>query len=149
MMSSARDGPQAVIEESHRALAEFVKGNSEPAKALFSRRDDVCLGNPFGPFVRGWKDVAATADRAAALYRDGEVVGFETVSTYSAGGLACSVEIERYRARIGGASEFSLVALRVTTVLRQEDDGWKIVHRHADPITTRKSAESVIQNQSS
>ena len=148
MMSNAQSGPHAVIDASHRALAEFVNGNPEPAKALFSRRDDVCLGNPFGPFVRGRKAVEATADRAAAHYRDGEVIGFETVSSYSAGDLACYVEVERYRARIGGGSEFSLVSLRVTTVLRREDEGWRIVHRHADPIATDRSPDSIILNQS-
>lgn len=148
MSHNAQNSAQAVIEESHRALAEFIKGDSRPIKALFSRRDDVCLGNPFGPFVRGWKDLEATADRAAALYRDGEVIGFETVSSYSTAELACYVETERYRARMGGGSEFSVVELRVTTVLRREDEAWKIVHRHADPITTRRSAESVIQNES-
>jgi ketosteroid isomerase-like protein len=146
MMSSVQVGAQAVMEESHRAWAEFVKGSAERAKALFSTKDDVTLGNPFGPFVRGWKEAEATIDRAATVYRDGEVVGFETVSTYSAEDLACYVENERYRAKIGGGSELSLVALRVTTVLRREDDGWRIVHRHADPITTPRPAKSVIQD---
>ena len=36
----------------------------------------------------------------------------------------------------------SSVALRVTTVLRREDGGWKIVHRPADPITTTQPTES-------
>jgi ketosteroid isomerase-like protein len=148
MMRSARSGPQAVIDESHRALAEFVRGNSGVMKALFSSREDVCLGNPFGPFVRGRKAVDATADRAAAHYRDGEVVGFEAVSTYVAGDLACYVEVERYRARIGGGPELSPVALRVTTVLRLEEGEWKIAHRHADPITTGRPAGSVVQTQS-
>jgi ketosteroid isomerase-like protein len=35
--------------------------------------------------------------------------------------------------------------LRVTSILRPEDDTWKIVHRHADPITAPQPAESVIQ----
>ena len=148
MSHNAQNGHQTVIEDSHRALAEFIRGNSRPIKTLFSRRDDVCLGNPFGPFVRGRKDFEATADRAASLYRDGEVIGFETVSSYSSAELACHVETERYRAKMGGSSEFSVVELRVTTVLRREEESWKIVHRHADPITTRRSAESVIQNES-
>lgn len=146
-MSSVHASPQAAMEESHRAWAEFVNGRSERAKALFSKQHDVSLGNPFGPFVRGWENAQATMDRAAAVYKDGEVVGFETVSAYSAGELACYVENERYRARIGGDPERSLVALRVTTVLRREAEGWKIVHRHADPITTTRPAKSVIQEQ--
>jgi len=34
---------------------------------------------------------------------------------------------------------------RRTRIFRPEDGGWKIVHRHADPITTPQPAESVIQ----
>jgi ketosteroid isomerase-like protein len=37
------------------------------------------------------------------------------------------------------------VSLRVTSILRAEDGTWKIVHRHADPISTPQPAESVIQ----
>jgi hypothetical protein len=30
-------------------------------------------------------------------------------------------------------------------VYRHEDGVWKVVHRHGDPITTSRSAESVLQ----
>src|SRR6266542_4294774 len=53
-----------VIEDSHEALAEFVKGNPEPLKDMYSHRDDVSLANPFGPPVRGWKEAAAAMERA-------------------------------------------------------------------------------------
>ena len=143
-MTYPDDGPEKVIERSHAAWGEFVKGDPEPAKALFSRRDDVSLGNPFGPFVRGWKQAEQTMEKAASLFRDGEVSGFEAVSTYISGDIACIVEVERYSAKVGGADR-APVALRVTSVLRREDEGWKIVHRHADPITSARPAESVIQ----
>jgi hypothetical protein len=42
-----------VIEQYHRAAAEFIKGNPEPYKQVFSHRHDVTLGNPFGPMGRG------------------------------------------------------------------------------------------------
>jgi hypothetical protein len=31
----------------------------------------------------------------------------------------------------------------VTSLYRHEADGWRLVHRHADPITTIRSADSV------
>ena len=58
--------------------------------------------------------------------------------------LAYTVEIERYRPRVGGAAEQRDVSIRVTTVYRREDGEWKVVHRHADPITAPRQAESVV-----
>lgn len=83
-------------------------------------------------------------DRAAKNYRDGEVIGFENVSTVITPELAYTVEIESYRARVGRAADIAPVAVRVTTVYRREDGAWKVMHRHADPITGPRPAESVI-----
>ncbi len=141
-MASEHDLP---LEEYHRAGREITNGNPEAYKRLYSRRDDVTLANPFGPPVRGWSEVSATLDRAAANYRDGEVVGFENVSTGIGSDLAYTVEVESYRARVGGADEKVLVAVRVTTVFRREEGAWRVVHRHADPITAPRPPESVIQ----
>ena len=91
------------LEEYHRAGREITNGKPEVYKQLYSRRDDVTLANPFGPPVRGWSEVSATLDRAAENYRDGEVVGFENVSTGIGSDLAYTVEVESYRAR-GGRS---------------------------------------------
>jgi ketosteroid isomerase-like protein len=106
----------------------------------------VTLANPFGPPARGWSEVSATLDRAAKNYRDGEVIGFENVSTVITSDLAYTLEVESYRARVGGAADITPVALRVTTVFRREDGAWKVVHRHADPITAPRPPESVIRS---
>ncbi len=134
------------LDEYHRAGLEITNGNAEVYKSLYSRRDDVTLANPFGPPIRGWSNVSATLDRAAENYRDGEVVGFENVSTVMASDLAYTVEIESYRARVGGAEEMTPVSVRVTSVFRSEDGVWKLLHRHADPITAPRPPESVIGN---
>lgn len=88
--------------------------------------------------------MSAVMQRAAAHYRDGGATSFERVALYATGELACIVEVEHYVAKVGGAERESPVALRVTTVLRREEAAWKIVHRHADPITTPQAAETVI-----
>jgi ketosteroid isomerase-like protein len=123
----------------------MVKGNPEAYKAMYSRRDEITLANPFGPPLRGWAEISAAADRAATVYRDGEVPTIENFATVVTSDLAYLLEVERFRAKIGGSPEFSEIALRTTTVLRREDGEWKIVHRHADPITTARPPESVIQ----
>ena len=50
---STVDDLDHVVEQYHWALGEFMKGEYEPAKRLFSEREDVTLGNPFGPYESG------------------------------------------------------------------------------------------------
>jgi len=133
------------VRDYHEALDEFFRGDPEPAKALYSHTEDVSLANPFGPVAIGWANVEETMERAASNYRDGRATGFETLATYVTDGLAYLVEVERFEAKVGGQEEVASGALRVTSVLRPESGGWKVVHRHADPITTARAADSVIQ----
>jgi ketosteroid isomerase-like protein len=145
---TALDDLDLWIEQSHVAWDEFVKGNPEPAKNLYSHRDDVALANPFGSIVRGWKQVAETMERAASYYEDGKAISFEIITKFATSDLACIVEEEQYEAKIGGRDDVVQVTLRVTSVLRPEDGTWKIVHRHADPLTTVRSADSLLPNSS-
>ena len=135
---------KSAIEESHAALDAILKGDKSGYQSLFSERDDVTLGNPFGPFARGRKNVEATLAGAASHYRGGGMTGVDLVATYECDGLAVVVENERGKAKVGGAQDLAPVAVRVTSVFRLEGDVWKLVHRHADPITTPRAAESVI-----
>ena len=132
------------IEQSHAALAAILEGDPSVYQALYSEGEDVTLGNPFGPYARGRKNVEATLAGAASHYRDGEVTGVELIATYASNDLACIVEVERGRTKIDGGEELVSVAVRVTSVFRLEHGTWKLVHRHADPITTPQSGESVI-----
>jgi ketosteroid isomerase-like protein len=141
---SASDLEQ-VMEQDHRALDAFVTGDPEPKKRLYSRGDDATLANPLGPPARGWNQIAETLERAASQVREGEVVGIERISGYATADLAYIVEIEHNRMKIGGATEIVSFSLRATTIFRREDGEWRIVHRHADPITTPRPVESVLE----
>jgi ketosteroid isomerase-like protein len=142
-MSSTSDLTRA-IEQSHAALGAILTGDPSVYQALYSPADDVTLGTPFGPYVYGRQRVEQTLAGAASLYRDGEVVGVDLIAKYVSDSLACIVEVERGRAKVGGAKEVVPVAVRVTSVFRLESGSWKLVHRHADPITSPRSATSVI-----
>jgi ketosteroid isomerase-like protein len=143
---AAADDVDELIERFHLALGEFLRGNPEPVKNLWSQREDVSLANPYGPPVRGWEQVAKTIEHASSLRSNGEFVGSEEVAKYVTSELAYVVGIERAEAKIGASEETTPYALRATNIFRLEDGEWKFVHRHADPITTPRAAESVIQN---
>ena len=95
--------------------------------------------------MRGWDEIAKTTEHAASLRRDGRATGFEIVAKYVTPELAYVVQIEHLESKVGEREEITPYALRVTMIFRPEDGTWKVVHRHADPITTPQAAESVIQ----
>jgi ketosteroid isomerase-like protein len=142
---TAQENVDEFIEQFDLAQGELLKGNPEPVKKCYSHRQDVTLGNPFGPFVRGWEQVGAVVDHAASQLRDGEMVDGETVTRYVTPDLAYLVRVERSQAKVGGQGAVTPVSLRATMIMTREGGGWKIVHRHADPITTARPAVSVIQ----
>jgi ketosteroid isomerase-like protein len=141
----AVDDFDEVLKRFKLAGNEFMKGDPKPVQELFSHREDVSLANPFGPPVRGWERVAERQERGAANYRDGEIYDFETVAKYVTPELAYVCWVERTNAKVGGREEITPCDLRVTMIFRPEDGTWKVVHRHADPITSARPAESVIQ----
>jgi ketosteroid isomerase-like protein len=136
---------EGLLEKYKLATGEFVRGNPEPYKALFSHQEDVTLANPFFPVVRGWDEVSLALERTASRLRDGEFLGSEIVSKYVTDELAYVVQLAHERAKVGGSEVLSPIDLRNTMILRPEGGAWKIVHLHGDPITTPQPAESVIQ----
>ena len=133
------------VEQYHRTIDAFVRGDVEPQKPLWSRGDDAILASPLAPPARGWDEIWQAAERAAAQVREGEPGTYERLAGYATAELAYIHEIQRTRAKFGGAAELAPAALRVTTIFRREDGEWRIVVRHADPITAPRPAQSVVQ----
>jgi ketosteroid isomerase-like protein len=135
------------IEDDHKALNALIAGDPEPKKNVFSKQDDVTLANPLGPPIKGRKAVESMLDSVATRMRDGEPHRFERISAFATTELAYVVEIE-HTARVrfvGDVEDVGAFSLRATTVWRREDDGWKIAHRHADPITTPREIRSILE----
>ena len=135
---------EAFLTLKHRR--SFLQGDHLAGVALFSAADDVTLANPIGPPVRGLAAVNQAAAMAAAQTADGSLREIEEVSRYSTADLGYVVQIERAQAKLGGADEVSPISLRVTMIFRREDDGWKVVHRHADPIMAPRPITTVVES---
>jgi len=136
------DAFEQVVDKYHATLREVIKGNAEPTLELWSQREDVVLCNPLQPFAHGTAEVAGTTKAAVSNFAGGEL-NSETVEKYVTPDLACIVEIERFKGTIAGKEGSG--ALRVTTIFRREDVGWRVCHRHADAITTPQDVGSILQ----
>lgn len=143
--SVSPSGFDSAVEAFRRALGPYMKGDPGPVTELFSRRDDVTLANPLGPPRLGPAAVDEAIAEGASFLQDGSVRGFEEVSRFSTPDLGYVIQIERTQARLRGNADVSLFALRVTLVFRREGDGWRIAHRHADPITTARPITTAIE----
>lgn len=130
------DDLDTMLERYHAAGGSFVNGDPEPQKAVFSHGADACLVNPMGVVARGWPAVAATMEAAAAQFSDGEIT-FELLHRIEMHDVAYITEVESWRARLVATGERATGTLRVTSIFRRETDGWKVLHRHADPIPCR------------
>lgn len=127
---------ERLIERFEGAAREFSRGEPAGVKALYSHAADVTLANPFGPAVKGWPEVSAALDFASSRFSDGDVEDFRIIEAYESSDLVTVLGTEKWKAKVGDALDVEGFDLRVTTTFRREDGVWKIVHRHADPIST-------------
>ena len=135
---------ETTIARSHDALRKILNGDPSGYASLFADRDDITLGNPFGPFGKGRKEVLLALKNASTKYKEGSVVGVDRVAVYGEGKTYVIVEVEHDRAKLGDSPDFSEFSARVTSVYERIGDRWRLIHRHADPITSDRPAESVL-----
>lgn len=130
---------QATLVKIDAAHVEFHNGRPETSKALWSHADDVTLtGGAGGPMEKGWTNVSARLDWASAQYTRGTQKNTRFSVTVS-GDLALVLQYEHIRFYSPGVTTESERNYRVTMALRREKDGWRVIHRHADTMTTKQT----------
>ena len=142
---SGADDFDALIEPYHEALRAIINGDPSGYKAMYSQSEDITLANPFGGVARGRAEVEERLDRAAANFRDGEIVGFETITKSVTSELAYLLEVEKSKTKVASSDQLTPTDLRVTTIFRQEAGTWKVVHRHADPAVGPQPSKTAFQ----
>jgi ketosteroid isomerase-like protein len=129
------------LEQYYLACNEFIRGNAEPMKVLYTHQSDVTLFYPWGgPALNGTEDLEEGMERSAASYQDGQITQVERITQYVTQDLAFLVEVWRFQVRVGGRHQPEPGGLRVTQILRPEDGVWRILHRHADPMVSDQLA---------
>lgn len=139
---------RAFLPQWEEAQVRFINGDPTLWKQHASHHDDATILGAFGGIgEKGWDAVGSRYDWASSQYKAGAAtMTVEYLSIGVSGDLGFTVAIERQEgARVGDQQDPSRRALRVTQVFRREDGGWRLLHRHADPLTEKQAPSSTME----
>lgn len=117
-----------------RAVSEQVNGNTEPFQALWSHEDDVVLMGAAGSHAVGWEGVSETLTWASE-HLDYSGWHVENLLTSVNDRLGFTCDLEHMSHEVNG--QIQERTLRATQGYRFENDQWRIVFRHGDPMAER------------
>ena len=86
-------------------------------------------------YEHGWEQIGPRLDWAITRFLEGHI-SFQSIAG-DFGNLGYTIWIEKGEARLQGTEGIRPFALRVTQLYRRENDVWKIIQRHADPMTEK------------
>jgi ketosteroid isomerase-like protein len=115
------------------AADAYIRGDISHYLSLFEHSDDYTLMPPYGgETTHGFEYSAERAAETSRFFASGEA-RLDLEQSYFSGDLAVLVAVERQHGEVGGLADQDW-SLRVTLVLRRVADGWRMLHRHADPL---------------
>ena len=110
----------------------WIRGDMERYLELTAHVEGFTLMHPFGGAARRYEDRSESIREAAGFFRGGDAQ-LEVTELHAWGDTVVLVMIERQHGEVGGLPDQDW-SLRVTQVYRREESGWRVVHRHADPL---------------
>ena len=129
-----------LVQRTAEANKALVRGDIDRYVSLTQHAEDYTLMAPFGgTATHGFDASSENRARMARFFKSG-TLNQELVATHNSGDLVVLVTVERARAEIAELPEQDW-SLRVTQVFRHDDTGWRLVHRHADPLVNSVSLE--------
>lgn len=130
----------AFLRRFEEANTAFMNGDVSLWMPLVSHSERTSIFGGFGGREVGWSQIGPRYEWASAQFRRSDAkVEFEYLEKYVGADTAYTVAIERCTVTYADQPGEHAHELRVTMVFALEDSTWKIVHRHADPLTTRGS----------
>ncbi|MFN8442807.1 MAG: nuclear transport factor 2 family protein [Caldilineaceae bacterium] len=132
------------LKQMDAATCRVLNGDTSLWKALCSHADDATIFGGWGGFEQGWMRLDTKYSWAAARFVEGELE-IEYLVTNVSGNLAYSVALERSKVRLIDQTSPASMVLRVTQLYRYEEGGWKLLHRHADPLMNITPTAAVLQ----
>jgi len=137
MNSESHDFEQ-FMKHREAAARAYVRGDAGPVSQIATRNAPATFFGPNGDFDQGPDRVASMYAQGAAQFESDGDSNFEILHMSASAEIAYWVGFQRATARLHRSAEVGPINLRVTEVFRREAGEWKLVHRHADPLTSGK-----------
>jgi ketosteroid isomerase-like protein len=113
-------------------LSHQVQGNSAPFLEVWSHADDVAILGAVGSYAQGWDNVRMHL-LGASRSLDWTGLSVDRLLTTASGELAVTVIREHMTREVEG--EPASRTLRTTQAYRRENGEWRLILRHANPIS--------------
>ena len=126
---------------SRRAAASraYVQGEPTPLGEIVSRRGAATFFGPRGGTVRGAGKVWSRYKRDSGNFDSDSTSSLKTLHQSAGKEIGYWIGIQSAVAHLQGKKTRVPMKLRITEIYRRENLGWKLVHRHADPLVTPDS----------
>ena len=129
-----------LIGQSQQANAALLRGDFRQYLELITHSDDYTLMSPFGGTpTHGPQITCERWEEIGRFFKNGSLTQ-ELVQSYASTDMVVLATIERAHVEVGGLPAQPW-ALRVTLVYRRDESGWRLAHRHADPLVNGISLE--------
>ncbi|MET0582834.1 MAG: DUF4440 domain-containing protein [Pseudoxanthomonas sp.] len=123
----------SLIALSVESNAALLRGDIDRYLDLIGFSADFTLMSPFGGKPTHAQALSEEKLRAMGRFFRNGTLQQEVVQSYASSDLVVLAIVERARVEVGGLPDQEW-ALRVTLVYRREASGWRLAHRHADPL---------------
>jgi len=124
-----------MLDRGRQSWIDGALGNGE--RLDIDQDDEMTIFGPFGGEAGRGPGLEDRQHQSARLFRGGTGEN-EVVKTMVSGDLVVVVLIERNTTIVEGSDEPQPWVLRTTQVFERRPSGWVRLHRHADPLISRR-----------
>jgi NAD(P)H-dependent FMN reductase len=113
----------------------YVNGDATALDSIVATSGEASFFPPMGGSEQGAESVKQRYDRDVSAFQAGGETQLEVLHSAASGDVGYWTGFQSAKVRMGGSDEPRSMKLRVTELFRRVNGEWKMIHRHADPMT--------------